>query len=95
MIVAGQCPQTLQMGTGQDQQSAEIVLVEILDRVQQIAVKGHQATESGAKSRVTVRRSVSVQPWGGIMRSAWSAQNEYPPGRTPFTRSSIHTELSG
>jgi hypothetical protein len=46
------------------------VLVEISDRIEKIAVEGHQATESGANNRVTVRRSVSVHPRGGIMRSA-------------------------
>jgi len=60
----------LELGPGQDEKTTQIVLVEILDRIQQIAVESHQATESGAKSRVTVRRSVRVHPNGGIMRSA-------------------------
>jgi hypothetical protein len=46
------------------------VLVEIFDRVEQIAVQGHQATDSGANNLVTVRRSVRVHPIGGLMRSA-------------------------
>jgi hypothetical protein len=69
-MVVAEGTRALQLSAGQDQEPTEIVLVEIFDRVEQIAVEGHQATESGAKSRVTVRRSVSVHPSGGIMRSA-------------------------
>jgi hypothetical protein len=53
---------SMELGAGEDQESAQVVLVEVLDRVQQIAVERHQATERGANSRVTVRRSVKVQP---------------------------------
>ena len=84
----------LKLGTSQDEKTAEVMLVELLDRIQQVAVQSHQATESGAKSRVTVRRSVNVHPNGGIIRSAWSAHMAYPCRSRPWTRSSIHTELS-
>jgi hypothetical protein len=52
------------------------VIIEIFDRIQQIAVEGHQATESGANNLVDLRRSVKVQPWGGDIRSAWFEHNE-------------------
>lgn len=52
----------LQLGTGEDLKPSEVVLVQILDRVEQVAVEGHQATCTGANNRVTVRRSVSVHP---------------------------------
>jgi hypothetical protein len=70
MTLGDEGAQALELGSGQYEKTTEIVLVEILDRIQQIAVESHQATESGAKSRVTVRRSVRVHPNGGIMRSA-------------------------
>lgn len=60
----------LQLGLGQYAKTSEVVFVEFLDRVEQIAVERHQATWTGANSLVTVRRSVSVQPWGGVIRSA-------------------------
>ena len=94
MPFGGESARPLEMGTGQDEKTAEVMLVEILDRIQQVAVQSHQATESGAKSRVTVRRSVKVHPKGGIIRSAWSAHMAYPCRSRPWTRSSIHTELS-
>ena len=78
MILLAQGTGPLQLGAGEDEQTPEVVLVEIPDRVQQIPVEGHQATESGANSRVTVRRSVRVQPRGGIMRSAWLEHIGYP-----------------
>jgi hypothetical protein len=58
------------LGSGEDEKATKVVFVEFPDRVQQVAVQGHQATESGAKSRLTVRRSVRVHPCGGIIRSA-------------------------
>lgn len=67
---------TLQLGPGQNHESSQLVVVEVFDRVEQIAVERHYATESGANSLVERRRSVSVQPWGGVMRSAWLAQSE-------------------
>jgi hypothetical protein len=70
VIVRCQCTGSLQLRPGQDEKTAKVVLVQIPDRVQQIAVESHQATESGANNRVTVRRSVKVQPCGGIIRSA-------------------------
>lgn len=65
----------LQLSSREDLQSPQIVLVQLLDRIEQISVQRHQATLTGAKSRVTVRRSVRVQPCGGVSRSAWSAQS--------------------
>ena len=70
MILCGQSSRPLKLCPGQDEKTAKVVLVQIPDRVQQVAVEGHQATESGANSRVTVRRSVRVQPCGGIILSA-------------------------
>lgn len=70
VVVGAEGTRALQLRPGQDQKSPEIMLVEIFDRIQKIAVEGHQATESGANNLVTVRRSVSVHPRGGIMRSA-------------------------
>ena len=70
VVVRAEGTRALKLGAGQDQQTTKIVLVEIFDRIEEIAVEGHQATESGANSRVTVRRSVNVHPRGGIMRSA-------------------------
>lgn len=59
----------LQLGAGQDLKPSQTMLIKFSDRVEQIAVEGH-ATWTGAKSRVTVRRSVRVHPCGGVMRSA-------------------------
>jgi hypothetical protein len=73
MVLPRKRPGAVQLSTGEDEEAAEVVLVEIPDCVEQIAVEGHQegyATESGANSLVTVRRSVRVHPSGGIMRSA-------------------------
>lgn len=70
MVVAAEGTGALKLGAGQYEKTTKVVLVEIFDRIQQIAVEGHQATESGANNRVTVRRSVRVHPSGGIMRSA-------------------------
>ena len=97
VVLPGQRPGPVQLGTGQDEETAKVVLIEIFDRVEQIAVEGHlsYATESGANSLVTVRRSVRVHPSGGLMRSAWSAQNVYPLRSAPLIRSSIHTDRSG
>ena len=65
----------LEVRPGENVQASQIVLVEVLDRVEKIAVEGHQATWTGANSLVTVRRSVNVQPCGGVIRSAWSAHS--------------------
>jgi hypothetical protein len=43
-------------------QPAQLVVVEFLDRIEKVAVQGHQATESGANNLVVVRRSVRVHP---------------------------------
>jgi len=75
MVVRAQCTHGLKLCPGENQQAPEVVLVELFDRVEQIAVEGHQATESGANNLVTVRRSVSVQPCGGVIRSEWLAQS--------------------
>lgn len=68
----------VELGLGEDHQTTQLVVVEFFHRVQQIAVEGHQATESGANSLVDWRRSVRVHPWGGVIRSAWLPQSEYP-----------------
>jgi len=94
MALGGESAGALELGPGQDEETTKVVLVQVLDRIEEIAVEGHQATESGANSRVTVRRSVSVHPRGGIILSAWSAHMAYPCRSRPLTRSSIHTELS-
>ncbi len=52
----------LQLGPGENEETSQIVLVHFLDRVEQITVENHQATDNGAKSLVTVRRSVRVHP---------------------------------
>jgi len=70
VVVHAESTRALELSPGQNEEPTEIVLVEIFDRIEQITVEGHQATESGANSRVTVRRSVNVHPRGGIMRSA-------------------------
>jgi hypothetical protein len=70
VVVGTEGTRALELSPGQNEEPTQIVLVEIFDRIEQIAVEGHQATESGANSRVTVRRSVNVHPRGGIMRSA-------------------------
>ena len=61
---------TLELSPCQDLKAPQVVLIEVFDRVEQIAVERHQATWTGANRRVAVRRSVSVQPWGGVIRSA-------------------------
>lgn len=75
MVVRAQCTGGLKLCPGENQQAPEVVLVEFFDRVEQIAIERHQATESGANNLVTVRRSVSVQPCGGVIRSEWLAQS--------------------
>ncbi len=62
MVIGLQSTGSLQLSSGQDQQPAEVVLIHFPDRVEEIAVQGHQATDNGANSRVTVRRSVRVHP---------------------------------
>ena len=62
VVLVRQSSGSLKLGTRQNQQAAKVVLVEFLDRIDQIAVDRHQATERGANSRVTVRWSVSVHP---------------------------------
>lgn len=52
----------VELGAGEDLESSQIVGVQLLNRVEQIAVKSHQATFTGANRRVTARRSVRVQP---------------------------------
>lgn len=68
----------LELSPGEYVESAQLVVVEFFDRIEEVAVEGHQATESGANNLVVVRRSVRVHPWGGVIRSAWLAQREYP-----------------
>jgi hypothetical protein len=94
MIIRGESARSLQLGSREDQETSQIVFVQILDRVEKITVECHQATDNGAKSLVTVRRSVRVHPWGGIIRSAWSAQRAYPKGSASTTRSSSQTAAS-
>ena len=38
------------------------MIVEFFDRIEEVAVEGHQATDSGANNLVVVRRSVRVHP---------------------------------
>ena len=40
-ILGGNYSVTLELGPGKDEQSAEVVLVEVSNRVEQVAVKGH------------------------------------------------------
>jgi hypothetical protein len=75
-MLCRKCPRTMKLSLGEDHQTTQFVIVEIFDRVQQIAVEGHQATESGANNLVDWRRSVRVHPWGGDIRSAWFEHNE-------------------
>ena len=70
------------------------MIVEFFDRIEEVAVEGHQATDSGTNNLVVVRRSVRVHPWGGVILSAWLAQREYPYGSAGPTISSSHTALS-
>jgi lipoate synthase len=65
----------VELGTREDEQTSQFVVVQLLDRIEQIAVERHQATDSGANRRVLVRRSVRVHPWGGVIRSAWLAHS--------------------
>lgn len=71
-------PGPLKLGAGEDLEPSQIMFVEVLDRIEQVAVESHQATLTGAKSRFTVRRSVRVHPNGGVILSAWSAHSAYP-----------------
>ncbi len=75
MVVRAQSAHGLKLCPRENQQAPEVVLVEFFDRIEQITVEGHQATESGANNLVTVRRSVRVQPCGGVIRSEWLAQS--------------------
>ena len=89
----------LEARPGQDEETSEAVLVELFDGVDQIAIEREtQATSvesAGVKRRVTLRRSVSVQPNGGVIRSACSIQSEYPtPASMSGSSSSSHTALS-
>lgn len=59
----------LERSPGQNLETSKVMLVKFLHRVQQVAVQRHYATWTGANNLVTVRLSVSVQPWGGVMRS--------------------------
>ena len=60
--VVGKVARALQLSFGEDQETSELMAVEIFDRIEQIAVEGHQATDRGAKSLRVVRRSVRVHP---------------------------------
>jgi len=62
VILGFERARTLQLGPGEDEETSQIVLVHFLDRVEKITVESHQATDNGANSLVTVRRSVRVQP---------------------------------
>jgi hypothetical protein len=62
MILDLEGPGRLELGAGEDEEASKVVLVELADCVEQVAVEGHQATDRGANSRVTVRRSVRVHP---------------------------------
>lgn len=68
--LVGQGTRAMELRLGEDHQTSELMVVQVFDRVQQIAVEGHQATESGANSLVDLRRSVRVHPCGGVIRSA-------------------------
>jgi hypothetical protein len=76
LLILGEGPGAVELRLGEDHEAAQLMVVEIPDRIQQIAVEGHQATERGANSLVVDRRSVSVQPWGGVIRSAWFEHSE-------------------
>jgi len=91
MVLGAEGTRTLELGAGENEKTSQIVLIHFLDRVQEVTVERHHATDSGANSLVTVRRSVSVHPCGGIIRSAWSAHREYPKGSASATRSSSQT----
>jgi hypothetical protein len=71
-------PGPLELSPGENVEAAQLVIVEFFDRIEEVPVEGHQATDSGANNLVVVRRSVRVHPWGGVIRSAWLAQSEYP-----------------
>jgi hypothetical protein len=62
MIICGERTRLLQLGSGEDEEASQVVLVHVFDRVENIAVKRHHATDNGANRRVTVRLSVRVQP---------------------------------
>jgi hypothetical protein len=70
MVLGAESARPLELGAGQDEEASQIVLIHFFDRVQEVTIEGHHATDSGANSLVTVRRSVKVHPWGGIIRSA-------------------------
>lgn len=70
----------LEPGAGQDEEASEAWLIEVSDRVDQVPIeRDAQATSldpEGVNRRVTFRRSVSVQPSGGVIRSACSVHSE-------------------
>lgn len=68
----------VELSSGEDMKAAQLMIVEVSHRIEKITVESHQATDNGANNLLVVRRSVKVQPCGGVMRSAWLAQSEYP-----------------
>ncbi len=85
---------SLKVGLRQNQQPTQLMLIKISNIVKQVSVKTHDsyATSAGANNRTVLRRSVNVQPIGGVSRSAWIPQTGYPaPGITARVRSSSHT----
>jgi hypothetical protein len=41
---------------GEDEKPSQVMLIHVLDGIEHVSVQGHQATESGANSLVTVLR---------------------------------------
>jgi hypothetical protein len=68
----------VELGPGENVKTAELMVVKVSYRIEEITVQSHQATDNGANSLLVVRRSVRVHPCGGVIRSAWLAQREYP-----------------
>jgi len=44
MVVSVQGARSVQLRPGQDEQAAQIVLIEVLDRIEQVAIEGHRGT---------------------------------------------------
>jgi hypothetical protein len=66
----------VELGSGEDVETAKLMVVKVSYRVEEITVQGHQATDNGANNLLVVRRSVKVHPCGGVIRSAWLAHRE-------------------
>jgi len=55
VLAGGHGARRLEAGTSEDHETLQLVRIELLDRVQQVAVDGHYATSSGANRRTVVR----------------------------------------